>query len=943
MDLPRKRGGRRNKVPDYPLNSPSTLVRQALCPSGPGSAFNLSNEHKWREMGWNTSCPAEYLLQANNKDFKKTLAYSEDLRQRQELLNPTETSGRSPTKSFAKGGYFPRSPSFSSTTTTTTTRGIAEVGSAQTEEERTLLKYTMLREGLLAKLQNLIKTATPPQSLLQARLPQKEPVFDVSKGTEVLHLLLQLRDVGVLVLESILRWHELRVRLAPMVPLAPFRFENHNYCAKMLSDLNFLSTIRTLGTVLGVNPSSMKQNPFMMPAPIPERDFRALRELPWRSLRLFLSKDDVQRVTDAERYLMWCLLNLQDTQLATSPTRNSSPPSSSIGKQEQQQKVTWQKRAEKQLELLSQPLESLSGPTYVQDSSKMMKRKGILPSLPQSPPKTLRQLMVNVHYSDGEEEDYGPGDNNHSKYLQTRWSGEEFPANAADFEALGALEAPPHHMVTLVAASVLILLSPADQLPKDLSWRSCQKMLGHGKKLIQCVQGFDVASVPPFKWKALVPFLQNEHFQPKFLAQFSCAASSMCAWIFSMLRVAQQQDYERLGLCTSGDIGGAGEEDRLELLSELEVDAAASPQVTKDSTTSWRSKEDIEPLLPPLSRSRSGKRVSIGNAEVLFINENHPIIMSTSRSSSRCSSRRSESPAATGKKSTFSVNSLHSGGASNALLRTSPWTYRGVVYFVSFFLQQDICRSQQDEIESAERRLMIKIYEPMSSVESHMSVDTEDMHQDFGEHAVLAFQSGKYNTLCDLMLQQLDRMMGADSKLAPPTPPQHSDETSSLAVDNNTEAKDVQDKSLQLEDETNALDLLLQDSENNQDIDECPDLSNKFTEFDAMEASALKIQCAARQQQARGKVNRVRTQKHMEHMEASALRIQCAERQKQARRKVACMRAKMKQIGVIPEADEAQCDNFKMNIDEADFLVVPESRPGTVMSYASDQFENDDG
>ncbi|POM69980.1 Hypothetical protein PHPALM_13675, partial [Phytophthora palmivora] len=154
-----------------------------------------------------------------------------------------------------------------------------------------------------------------------------------------------------------------------------------------------------------------------------------------------------------------------------------------------------------------------------------------------------------------------------------------------------------------------------------------------------------------------------------------------------------------------------------------------------------------------------------------------------------------------------------------------------------------------------------------------MSVDTEDMHQDFGEHAVLAFQSGKYSTLCDLMLQQLDRMMGADSKLAPPTPPL-SDETSSLAVDNNPEAKDVQDKSLQLEDETNALDLLLQDSENNQDIDECPDLSSKFAELDAMEASALKIQCAARQQQARGKVNRIRTQKHMEHMEASALRIQ---------------------------------------------------------------------
>ncbi|KAG4040853.1 hypothetical protein PC123_g23613 [Phytophthora cactorum] len=396
MELPRKRGGRRNKLPDYPLNAPSTVVRQALIPNGPGSypsqvtalhnvsegrqqkatrqqsdnwAFRLSNGHKWREMGWNTSSPAEYLLQANSKDFMQTLAYSEDYMQRQELLNSTDLStgvGKSPAKSLPKGGCFPRSTSFSNTTTTASTRGIADVGSAQTEEERTLLKNTMLREGLLVKLHDLIKAATPPHSLLQPHVPPKEPVFDVSKGTEVLHILLQLRDVGVLVVESILRWHELRVRLAPMVPLVPFRFENHNYCVKMLSDLNFLSTIKSLGTVLGVDPSTMQQNPFMMPAPIPERDFQGLREKPWRSLRLFTSKKNpVQRVADAERYLVWCLSNLQDLSAPVSPSpirsgNGCNSPTSSI----QQQKQTWQQRAEKQLEMLSMPLESLSGPTH---------------------------------------------------------------------------------------------------------------------------------------------------------------------------------------------------------------------------------------------------------------------------------------------------------------------------------------------------------------------------------------------------------------------------------------------------------------------------------------------------------------------------------------------------------------------------------------------------
>ncbi|KAG6585064.1 Dynein heavy chain 17 [Phytophthora cinnamomi] len=340
-------------------------------------------------------------------------------------------------------------------------------------------------------------------------------------------------------------------------------------------------------------------------------------------------------------------------------------------------------------------------------------------------------------------------------------------------------------------------------------------MLRHGKKLIQRVQVFDVTAVPGFKWKALVPFLQNEHFQPKFLAQFSCAASSMCAWVFSVLRAAQQQDYERLGLHTSSGLDAGGDEDRLELLSELEVDAApTSPEPSKDNPTSWNANGDNEGLLPPLQRSRSSKRVSIGNAEVLFINENQPVMMSTPRGSSRSSSRRSESPVTTSKKSNFTVTSLHSGGESNALLRTSPWTYRGVVYFVSFFLQQVKERlQQQDEEESADepddRRLMIKIYEPMSSVESQMSVDTEDLRQDFGEQALVAFQSGQYRTLCDLMLQQLDRMMG--TKAAPPTPPQPPKDTIPTAAgEAAVESPLLQDGGRK---QASAVDLLLQDSD----------------------------------------------------------------------------------------------------------------------------------
>ncbi|KAG6947590.1 hypothetical protein JG687_00016003 [Phytophthora cactorum] len=422
------------------------------------------------------------------------------------------------------------------------------------------------------------------------------------------------------------------------------------------------------------------------------------------------------------------------------------------------------------------------------------------------------------------------------------------------------------------------------------------------------------------------------------MVRVQCVKHTYCERSGEGFTNTQRQDYERLGLHTSDGLDAVGEEDRLELLSELEVDAAASPSA-KSSPTLWEPIEENESQLPPLSRSKSGKRVSIGNAAVLFINENQPVTMSTPRGSSRPSSRRSERSAI---KSKFTVCSLYSSGPSNALLRTSPWTYRGVVYFVSFFLQE---RSQQQEEEAEsteeteERRLMIKIYEPMSSVESQMSVDVEDLRQDFGEEALEAFQSGQYRTLCDIMLRQLDKMMGAGSgKSAPLTPPQPSEDIGKQA---------------------SALDLLLQDSESDHGQDDRPEIVDELTaedvsqlpeseavkDPDALEASALKIQCAARQQQARGEVNRVRAQK--KQVEASALRIQCAARQKQARQKIDRVRAEKKMIEAVPEGDELQVDSEEYTAadqveeEQSEDIAVPESRPGTVMSYASDQFEDE--
>ncbi|RLN62884.1 hypothetical protein BBJ29_002689 [Phytophthora kernoviae] len=239
-----------------------------------------------------------------------------------------------------------------------------------------------------------------------------------------------------------------------------------------------------------------------------------------------------------------------------------------------------------------------------------------------------------------------------------------------------------------------------------------------------------------------------------------------------------------------------------------------------------------------------------------------------------------------------------------------------------------------------------------------MDVDTEDLRQDFGDQALAALNSGEYRTLCDLMLGQLDRMMGANERASPLTPPQPTKKAAQAKKrPKATKQNGLGGKSSVKQE--NALDLLLQDSESNHGDEEQPEqlqteeevsLSTQGQFLGSLEASALKIQCAARQQQARQKVTHVRAEKKpvtveceealtgtvetaapkeevAAALEASVLKIQCAARQQQARQKVDRVRGEKQQVVV---ADNAIAGDLESP-----------SRPGTVMSYTSEHFEDD--
>lgn len=833
--------------------------------------FAVEAELKRRELGWTTSFPAEYHRAHQCNDYQRTLAF-------QEQLNLRNRDDQQVTNAIA------RRPSVGAVAAPTGPTAIA----SPSKQELELLKHVTMREGLLERLKTLATNT---------------PTFPADKANELLQLLLQLRDASVSVVAALATWH---CQSAGSKSLHAFMYQQQNYAVKMVADLNFLASYSALCRVLGVEPSRMKQNPFMMPAPISDRDFH---EAKTPSPPRFSITDSVERVAEAEKYLVWCLVNLPDM----SPIRQTEPPPATPSSPSKADLLTWQQRAEKQLRLLSMPLESPSGHAHVMDSSKMMKRKGYLPALPQSPPKTLTQLIQNVH-KDGY---VSPTKTSPSfASFAAVHDGITYKMTALDLEVLGSNDTPPHAIVTLVAASVLILLSPSDRIPKDLSWTSCRKMLSSGLKVVQRLEQLPLDNIPAFKWKALLPFLQNECYHPMFLMEYSCAAATLCAWVLHVLARFQANEAAASG----------ADRDRQELMQELEQEDQPVP-----------AEPSMDDELRPPSRatsSRSGKRVSIGNAEVLFINDNEPV-------SGDYSSRP-------GTSSSSSLLPSTPAGRRHVLLRTSPWTHRGVTYFVSFFLEKS-----GDEDDA----LSIKMYEPMSSVESQMFVSADDLLLDFGETASRYFQRREFGVLCDLILGRLDGLMtgrSTHSSSSQPCPEKPLQRQRQHQRDTNAGTHDV----------TEAAAVRIQCLARQQHAKKRVDGLREHRD------ATVRIQCAVRQRHARNKVKCVRFAKQQELIEtqhSSATMIQSIARQRQAQKQVAHMKLLHRTpTGLPPERHDTEDDDAvdamaTLSVDETDpaaaavgdddaqvaepppdhHLPRETTRPETSASYASEQFEDD--
>ena len=111
--------------------------------------------------------------------------------------------------------------------------------------------------------------------------------------------------------------------------------------------------------------------------------------------------------------------------------------------------------------------------------------------------------------------------------------------------ALAALTNPPPAVV-LVCATVMVLLSPKESVPDDLSWTFLRRRIADVDSFLGKLKNFRGDNIPRFKIRALQPFLCNPNFDPSLLDETSIAAAALCAWALQVVR-SQPQYLEWLG------------------------------------------------------------------------------------------------------------------------------------------------------------------------------------------------------------------------------------------------------------------------------------------------------------------------------------------------------------------------------------------------------------
>lgn len=149
--------------------------------------------------------------------------------------------------------------------------------------ELRVLKFILLREGLISKLKELANKKR----------------FNISLQRDILRILTECRNVTVKLVRCVIHWRvsakdDFNVNIA-----REFTWRSQNYLLKICNDMDFLSDCTQLIASLHITKEKMLKNPLMLPNNLDEA--RDPKEYPEDTKRLLLLNGDEESLNENKR------------------------------------------------------------------------------------------------------------------------------------------------------------------------------------------------------------------------------------------------------------------------------------------------------------------------------------------------------------------------------------------------------------------------------------------------------------------------------------------------------------------------------------------------------------------------------------------------------------------------------------------------------------------
>ena len=104
-------------------------------------------------------------------------------------------------------------------------------------------------------------------------------------------------------------------------------------------------------------------------------------------------------------------------------------------------------------------------------------------------------------------------------------------SNLTELKSFGS----PSQEVVDVVASVLILLSPANKIIKDKSWKASKVAMANVDRFLDSLVTFNKEAIDKSNLEALQPYLSNPNFNVDVIKGKSLAAAGLCGWVINIV------------------------------------------------------------------------------------------------------------------------------------------------------------------------------------------------------------------------------------------------------------------------------------------------------------------------------------------------------------------------------------------------------------------------